>query len=215
MKINVPTDLRDVKLSQYVTYLKEVKKAEKKSNPIEYINIKKLEIFCNLTYKEVLNIKASSFNPLCIHIDTVLQQEGRFTEIIKLGDIKFGWVPNLDDLNWGEFLDLNNNISDWETIYISMGVLYRPIKRQRKGKYLVKEYEGDKYHHLLKDMPMDIVMGANVFFWNLGMDLGIATVNYLMEKAQLMPSSQTLIQNGDGTQQSTNYLVETLQSLKK
>jgi len=146
-------------------------------------------------------------------IKEVLIQEPDRVEFFNVGNIKFGWHPKLDSMSWGEFLDLNNNISDWETIIVSMGVLYRPVTKYYKGKYLIEEYKGDTYNDALMQMPMDAVMGAMVFFWSLGMDCAKYIAKYLEEEAMKMnfQSQLNLVENGVGIQQSMSLLGEMLQ----
>jgi len=162
-------------LAKYLEYLKAIKEAEKHPDP-NYLEIKKIEIFCNLTHIEVLNIEYSFISSISERIDEIIKQEPDLVMKFKVGDITFGWIPKLDDMKYSEFLDLNSNISDWETIVISMGVCYRPITKEFNGKYLVEEYKGDTYHDALKQMPMDAVVGAMVFFW---CSLGISATHFL------------------------------------
>lgn len=215
MKVTVPTSLKDISLSQYQTYLRELKNNKDESD--EYFRIKRLQIFCNLTYEQVLNIQYGSITEISNKIDEVLNSKNDYIERFTIDGINFGWLPKLDDMSYGEFLDLNNNISDWENMHVAMGVLYRPIIKELQNKYAIEPYGGDKYHEQLKHIKMDCVVGAMVFFWNLGMDLGIATANYLEEEMNKMSFQQqlTLVESGVGMQQLTTSLTEILQKMKQ
>jgi hypothetical protein len=215
MKVSVPTSLKDITLSKYLEYLKAIKEAQKHPDP-NYLNIKKIEIFCNLTHIEVLNIEYTFISTISERIDEILKEEPELVMKFKVGNINFGWLPKLDDMKYSEFLDLNTNISDWETMIISMGVVYRPITKEFNGKYLVEEYKGDTYHDALKEMPMDAVVGAMVFFWNLGLDCTTYILKYLEQKNTMSFQKQlNLVETGVGMQQSMNSLGETLQSMKR
>jgi hypothetical protein len=62
----------------------------------------------------------------------------------------------------------------------AMAVLFRPIKQKQGSKYLIEEYEGShKYSERMKNMPLDVVLGAMVFFWNLTSALLNCIPNYL------------------------------------
>jgi hypothetical protein len=216
MKILMPSSLRDIKLQQYVDYLKELEKSKLVPNQEEYINLKSMEIFCNLSHNDVMNIEYGVVTTITDRLKDILSKEPKRVESFKIENIEFGWLPKLDDMPYGEFLDLNNNISDWDTMVVAMGVLYRPITKKRKGKYLVEKYKGDTYHDSLMQMPMDAVIGAMVFFWNLGLDC----LNYMMssldkDKQMTFQNQLTLVNAGVGTQHSMNLLAETLQSMKK
>lgn len=215
MKVSVPSSLKDITLSKYLEYLKAIKEAEKHPDP-NYLEIRKIEIFCNLTHIEVLNIEYSFISSISERIDEIIKSEPELVKKFKIGDITFGWLPKLDDMKYSEFLDLNSNISDWETMIISMGVLYRPITKEFNGKYLVEEYKGDTYHDALKEMPMDAVVGAMVFFWNLGLDCTTYILKHLEQTTTMNFQKQlNLVENGIGMQQSMNSLGETLQSMKQ
>jgi hypothetical protein len=70
--------------------------------------------------------------------------------------------------------------------------------------------------------PLDVVMGATLFFWSLGNDLVQASLSYLEEEMEKNQKLNTTIQkglnslnNGDGTIQSMQSLKATLQSLMR
>jgi hypothetical protein len=215
MKLLVPTSLSDITLANYLRYLEELKLVESKNLPEYYLMTKMLEIFCNITEAEAKNVKLNNVIEITSNIKEILEQKPQRVEFFTVGSLKFGWVPKLDDLSWGEFLDLNSNISDWETIYISMAVLYRPVTRERKGKYLIEEYKGDTYHDAIKQMPMDAVLGAMVFFWNLGMELANSITKHLVAEAKNNPQMLNSLESTDGILLSMNYLEEILQSTKQ
>ena len=217
MKVTVPSSLADITLSQYLKYLDMVKDAEKKEDPDTFIEISILQIFCKLRYEDVMLIETSFVSNICDRIKTILSTEPGLVERFTVGNINFGWLPKLDDMNYGEFLDLNGNISDWETMVVAMGVLYRPITKEFKGKYLVEDYKGDTYHEALKEMPMEAVVGAMVFFWNLGLDC----TTYIMKHLETEMTGTdfreqlTIVERGIGIQQSMNYVGATLQNMKR
>lgn len=215
MKIIIPTSLKDITLSQYQRYQKEIDASVNRADQMEYLNIKKIQIFCGLTQAEVYNIQLGDIYSISEKIDLILEEQPQLVQKFELNGIKFGWVPELDKLLYGEFLDLNGNISDWDTMQAAMGVLYRPIiKEQSGGLYLVEKYKGDKYHKDLLEMPMDAVIGSMVFFWNLGMDLASCIIKSLEQDKELM-KQVNFQDNGIGIAQSMNSLVETLQSMKR
>lgn len=212
MKILVPTSLADITLSQYRNYLQFVDLNQSE----DFLMIKRIEIFCNLSNEDVMNFQFNSIVDISQKIYEVLNSQNEFIEKVTINGIDFGFIPKLDDMNYGEFLDLNNNISDWENIHIAMGVLYRPIVKRYKNLYTIEEYQGDKYHSYIKDITMDAVVGAMVFFWNLGKDLAESTLKYLEQEANKMnfQTQLTLLENGVGTQQLTTSLGEILQKTK-
>ena len=98
-----------------------------------------------------------------------------------------------------------------------MAVLYRPITFRKKDLYLIEEYEGtDKYAEIMKDSPVNVALGAIVFFYRLGNVLSTyladSLTKELMEDQELKAHSET---NGDGINQYMQSLKEISQNLKK
>jgi len=215
MKVTVPSSLADITLTQYLRYLQAIKDAEKQ-NDVNFLEIKMLEIFCNLTHIEVLDIEYSFVSSIAERIAQILKEEPQLVKKFTVGDITFGWLPKLDDMSYGEFIDLNGNISEWDTMVVAMGVLYRPITKEKNGKYLIEEYKGDTYHDALKQMPMSAIVGAMVFFWNLGLDCTTYITKHLELETNIPFQKQlNLVETGVGMQQSMNLLGETLQSMRR
>jgi len=213
MKVTVPESLKDITLLQYQKYQKEIDSSENRNDQMEYLNFKKLEIFCNLSESEVYNIQLTDVYNIAEKIELILQEQPPLISKFEISGIKFGFIPELDKISYGEFLDLNNNISEWENMVVAMGVLFRPIKNESKGGlYNIEKYKGEKYHKILKNMPMSAVMGSMVFFWNLGLELA-TYITKSSEVAEAMEQANFQI-NGGGIQHSMNLLTTTLQSMK-
>ena len=119
-------------------------------------------------------------------------------------------------MTFGEYVDIDTNISDWDNMHKTMAVLYRPIKKKIKDKYIIEEYKGDLYHEAMKIMPLDAAFSALIFFYHLGMDLSIGMTKFL-EKDKSQPTSQQsqiLEENGVGISRSINLLKEMLQDMR-
>ena len=75
------------------------------------------------------------------------------------------FIPNLDDISLGEYIDIDTYISEWDNIHIAMNVLYRPLKQKLKEKYLIEDYN-ENNNTVLQDMPLDAVMSSIFFFYH-------------------------------------------------
>jgi hypothetical protein len=100
--------------------------------------------------------------------------------------------------------------------------MYRPITKKVKDRYEIFEYTGsDEFSDVMKYAPLNVVLGATVFFSTLGSDLVQHTLISLETEIKKNPKIMTLakernlIKDGDGTIQSMRFLRETLQSLMK
>jgi hypothetical protein len=115
-------------------------------------------------------------------------------------------------------VDLDNYLSKWDDFHKAMAVMYRPIKKQKCNRYEIEDYKGTKeYADLMKYAPLDVVLPASVFFWNLGKELCEATLIYLEREAtkMILAKKRSLQLNGVGIQAYINSQREMLQELEK
>ncbi len=219
IQINVPTSLNEIPLKNYVDFLN----VQKGSNDEEFVAQKMIEIFCGIRLVDVAKIKLTSLNEMVVHFTELFNQKPKFQQTFKIGDIEFGFIPNLEDISFGEYVDLENNLQSWDSFNKAMAVMYRPIKTRIKDKYDIQEYSGTKeYQDLMQYAPLDVCIAASVFFYNLSNELLAATLNYLQKQIKKDPNlSTTLVKqlnlpsNGDGISQYMDSLKETLQSSMK
>jgi len=179
IKLNVPNKLSEIALSDYVKYLKILEINEDDENSDVFVQQKVLEIFCGVPYNESLEFKMSDVSKIVNVINNTLSEQPSLVKSFKLGDTEFGFIPKLDDMSFGEYIDIDTNIGDWDNMYRVMSVLYRPIKQKSGEKYLIDEYKGDLYHDAMRHTPMDAVISSLVFFYNLGKELSMAMIDFL------------------------------------
>ena len=63
-------------------------------------------------------------------------------------------------------------------------------------------------------MPMDAVLSSIIFFYNLGMDLSKAMLNFLNEEEMDLVQQQILEESGDGINRFSDSLKEILEDLR-
>jgi hypothetical protein len=126
-------------------------------------------------------------------------------------EVEFGFIPKLDNISLGEFVDLDNYINNWDDMHKAMAVLYRPVTAQKKNHYIIEDYESsDRYSEVLKDMPIDIALGALLFFYRLGKELSSYLMDYFQKEAKDNSHlKQALEENGVGINQYMQSLKET------
>ena len=215
-EIVIPTSLSEIPLKSYQEFMKVVEK----SNDEEFIGQKTIEIFCGLKMKDVVKVKWSDVKSLTLHLNEIFKAKPKFQATFKIENTEFGFIPNLEDMTFGEYIDLESNISSIETFHKAMAVMYRPITKKVKDRYEIFEYTGsDEFSDVMKFAPLNVVLGATLFFSTLGSDLVQHTLTSLeMEikknpKIMTLAKERNLINDGDGTIQSMRFLRETLQSL--
>ena len=210
LKIQVPSDMSEIKLSQYQKFL-EI--SEKHKEDTRFINESLVAIFCNLPNTVVSKLRAKDFENIVAKVTDVLSQKPDFQMQVRVGGQLYGFIPNLEDITIGEQADAETFIKDWGTMHQAMNVLYRPVTNNRKDTYEIKEYEGDGKG---LDLPLDVVIGAMGFFLTLFSDLLKTTLNYTeVAVEQETKYKQILQENGLGTKTFTHLLTETYSSLTK
>ena len=119
-------------------------------------------------------------------------------------------------MTFGEYVDLDTYLADWELMHKAIGVLFRPITFSKKEKYLVEDYESsDKYD--ITNTTLDIVFGSLVFFYNLRNELQNHILNYLatQQEVELPQHLRDSLQNGVGINPSMVSLMETFSNMMK
>ena len=219
MKLDLllPTSLSEIPLSRYQQFIK----TKEASNDDEFIAQKMIQIFCGIDLKDVGKIKMKHLNELIAHFTKVFSEKPKLIRQFKIKNIEFGFIPKLDEITFGEYVDLEHHLQNWKTYHKAMAVMYRPIKEKHGNTYTIVNYEpNEDMQDLMKFAPLDVAISSSVFFWTLGSELLNLTINYLQNELKTMTSSSTakdnnLVNNGDGIIQSMHLLKEMLPDLTK
>jgi len=211
IEINVPTSLSEVTLGQYQKFLKIAE-----DNPEgNFLNAKMIEIFCGIPLSDSYKLKMSSVTAIIDILNELLSQTPKRVEQFTMNGVQYGFIPDLDEMSLGEYVDLDGSASDWNNMHIAMNVLYRKIKIKKSGKYNIVDYNVENPEKM-KDMPLDAAIGSLFFFYNLGMELSKHTILSSSNQVEMEVYQEQLISqtNGDGISQFMVSLTEILQDLK-
>tara|TARA_R100001015_G_C4607518_1_gene162638 strand:+ start:207 stop:857 length:651 start_codon:yes stop_codon:yes gene_type:complete len=210
IKLTVPTDLSEIRLSQYQKYYK----IQEDNKDESFLATKMIEIFCDISHKDSFRMKLRDVTRVTNILGDMFEQKPQLKRRFVLNGVEYGFIPNLDDMTLGEYVDLDTYISKWDDMHKAMAVLYRPIETSLGNKYTIEKYTGEN-QDTMKDIPLDIVFGSMLFFYRLGIDLSKVMMSYFQDKKE-MPSQQlqTLMQNMDGLDKFTTSVNTILQELK-
>lgn len=216
MKVNltIPTSYSDITIEQYQRFFN----IADNNDEGDFLNQKTIEILCNtdkahlLPYSDtidILNIISETFKSQPKHLQT-----------FKIDNVEYGFIPNLDDMTFGEYIDINNYIDKVEDFHKALAVLYRPITAKFKNMYDIEPYKGsDVYAFQMKKAPLEAILGAKVFFYNLANELLKVTADSIQdlpkEMVQTIQQRLNLANDGDGISQFTDLLKEMLDDLMK
>jgi len=211
IEINVPTSLNEITLGQYQKFLKVSEENPEGS----FLNAKMIEIFCGIPLSDSYKLKMSSVQAIVDILTEMLNETPAHIDKFTLDGVVYGFVPDLDEMTLGEYVDIDGNASDWQKMQIAMSVLYRPVITNKGGKYNIKEYTADNPDNM-KDMPLGAAIGSLFFFYSLGIELSKHTIlsSSNQQEMETIHSMLTSGENGDGINQFTVSLEEMLESLK-
>jgi len=203
--ISVPISLKYIKLGNYQKFLQI-------ENPSTEDLIKCL---LEVSSPDLARMKASDVDHIAAELNELFEVDHQFVNQFELYGKRFGFIPKLDDITYGENKDITNYINDWGNMHKAMAVLFRPIEKKLSNQYIIEDYEGSHvYSDVMKDMPLSVVLGSMVFFYNLTNELLNYIPNYLQKqiKKEQMTGADSL-ENGEVILNSILLLKETLQDL--
>ena len=220
--ITVPSDLSEITVGQYQEYL--LKTENLVGDDIAAMTV---SIFCNIDIEAVKYMTASDILSTASHINYLFSLDHELQMRVKLHGVDLGFNPNLDKMSFGEYIDLDENVTDWQKMHVALSVVYRPITMTHGERYSIAPYIGAdhvedgaelSYMDCMKELPMSVALGATVFFYALEKESLETMITYLVkatEEAMNTVLSHSLPSNGDGITAYIRLLKEMLQDSMK
>ena len=207
IEIIVPEAWEDVKLSQYIAYMKALKPYQGTEEYATVMYEKAINHFCDLSTDMLRKLPMENYNGIMHHMKELFA-EGEQLPVVKkfvVGDTTYGFIPNLDSMTYGEYLDLSTYSKDlWANLPTFLSIIYRPIIKTKGDTYEVKPHNGtdqDVIDLFTVALTMDIVWGAIGFFTALQKDLWKGMATYSVQMLEKMKTNsqvvETLIKNGE------------------
>ena len=199
LKITLPEDISDITLEQSQKYLSIIEREDIN----EFDKTKRIvTLFTGLKRREVELIDVGDYDVIVRQINKALDLDVSFENRFSINGVEYGFVPKLDDITAGEYIDLSSYGTSPDTLHKVMAVLFRPvILSDAFGNYEIESYTANsEYADVMKQAPMNVVNGMLVFFCLLSSELqihilkSIATVQAEAKLRQVITS-----RNGDGT----------------
>ena len=211
IKINVPESLHDITLGQYQNYLD----AQEKIDDEYQLGSRMIEIFCKIPVQDVFQFRMSHITNIQKTLIKIFEHKtDSLINRFSIHDIEYGFIPSLDEMTFGEYVDVDTYIKDWQEMHKAMAVLYRPINSKYDDRYSIVNYDGLDTD-IMKDMPLSVCFSSIVFFYNLGIELSQIMMGYM----ELMSPTQrqqleALELSGGGISQFSHSLRVMLEDLK-
>ena len=161
-KITVPNKLSEITLGQYQKFNKILGK----DPDLDFLRKKTIQIFCGVELANIENYKYTSIVHVTEIINKMFEEKPKLIQRFEKNGVEYGFIPVLTDMTFGEFVDLDTLMSDWDTMDDAMGVLFRKVKQKHKDQYMIEDYDSDKRVNM-SDMPLDVALGAIFFLQSL------------------------------------------------
>lgn len=197
VEYSIPEDWSEIKYIDYIKFYQSVKPYENTEEYVEKCLERAAYYFCGIDSDVYKQLPVENFSEISQQILNLIEssKNHKLIQSFNLLDVDYGFIPSLDDMTYGEYVDLITYSKEtWENMPLLMSILYRPISDKSKDKYKIQPYNGtvDSQVELFKSkMTMDIVFGALSFFLRLQLDLLNATLTYSMENLTKKTDEQT------------------------
>ena len=213
MKINIPENLNEITIKQFFDF----KKCAETSNDEFYLRLAMISIFCDVSIDDLKsNLKVKDFNEITDHLTNVLKSEPMHVERFTIAGKEYGFIPNLDEITAGEYIELSELFKDEETHLEQMATMYRPVIKKVKGLYNIEPFESsDRYKDVMNAAPISAYLGSKVFFCDLLKELLISLTFYLNQEQTSEHLEQLLANAGGGISQYIQSLETMYTNLKK
>lgn len=213
MKINIPENLNEITIKQFFDF----KKCCDTNQDDQYLRLAMVSIFCDVSVEDIKKISSKDFIDISNQLTNVLKETPVHVERFIINGVEFGFIPNLENITAGEYIELDTLFKDEETYLEQMAVMYRPIVSKHKNLYRIEPFEStEKHKDIMIAAPISAYLGSKVFFCNL--------LNELLESFQLFlimggkevtDLGEVLATNGVGINQFIQSLEEVSMNLKK
>lgn len=189
MKINVPENINEIKLEQW-------QKLMGAADGGKFTQESVLKIIFGIRRSKLNQMKSKDVANLSNQVVMLFTKKSKFERIFVMDGIKYGIVPNLDEMTFGELTDIDENVSP-DKYHRLMSILYRPIVKEALNTYSVEDYKGTNDKML--EMPLGVALGCLDFFFRLGQQLVSDTL-----KSATQEKVASLPKNGVGISPSTH-----------
>ena len=200
--MRLPNSLQEITIDKYLKAIDIINNEDIDLS----VMLRVLNLFTDKTFENLLDYPITELDKNYQHIVKVLNEKPKFQTTFLLDGKEYGFIPNLEQMKSGEYIDLTNNLG--KDILASMAVMYRPVTRKFKDVYDIEKYKGTDNKEIFKNAPISVYLGAHVFFWNLTNDL-LKLMPQFLEQELTEEQKADLEKNGVGLSQLSE-LVENI-----
>lgn len=170
VKFTIPEGMHDVSIAKW----KQLQAITENTASDTAKVAKVVSLLCDVEERHVMGLTTEGFNQLQADLQWALKPTKESWPLIPttyIDGIEYGFIPDLTDLSVGEFADLDNLVASgnaYDHLEEVMAILYRPVTKRWRKFYDIEDYDPKpKDKEVMKEMTMDVALGAVVFFWTI------------------------------------------------
>ena len=218
IEIKVPTDYSAITFKKWMRLQRELKNYEDEEDAQNMILVSHL---CDLSTDIIMKLDEGTLSKIKQDLYSFLNStDYELQRIVKIGDIEYGFEPNLSKMAYGAYLDISKfkdiQINDdWLAI---MQILYRPITKKRGSLYEIEPYTGweEWNKEMWEEVSMSIHFGGFFFFTRLYKTLLQSILNSTKNQMEMYPNIKSILEeSGEIIHQLSNSPEKIYSSLIK
>jgi hypothetical protein len=179
LKFSIAANAKGVTLGKYIDYQNAVDKVEQ------------VRIITGKSSESIKLLQMPIIDEIIMRFEAAIKLGGSdFERKVRVGAIELGFIPNLQEMTFGEYVDLDSacanlykdGIINGEAAHKLMCILYRPVKAKFGQYYDIEPYKTDakrKYADAIKELTLDHVLNVLLFFSSLEIELYNSSLEYL------------------------------------
>ena len=182
IKVKIAANAKAVTLGQYQDYQNAMDAAER------------VRIITGKSMDSIKLLQARVIDEIILKFEAAVQlcTDG-FERKVRVGAIELGFIPDLTEMTFGEYVDLDSACTDLykdgkldaDAALKLMAILYRPVVAKWAGRYDIEPYDSTKvvkYIDEVKKLTLDHVLNVLVFFSSLEQELYGSSLEYLAKE---------------------------------
>ena len=182
IKVNIAANAKAVTLAQYIDYQNAVDASER------------VRVITGKSMDSIKLLQANVIDEIIMKFEAAIQlcADG-FEHKVRIGAIELGFIPDLTEMTFGEYVDLDSNCNNLykdgklnaNAALKMMAILYRPVMAKWAGRYDIEKYDSTKvgrYIDSVKQLTLDHVLNVLLFFSSLEQELYGSSLDYLAKE---------------------------------
>jgi hypothetical protein len=196
IKVNIPASAAGVTLGKYIDY----------QNAVD--NTERVHVITGKSSESIRLMQSNVIDEIIMRYEAAIKLgTNSFKRKVRINAIELGFIPNLSEMSFGEYVDLDSACSDLykdgkingHAAFKMMCILYRPITAKFGEYYDIEKYNTSnirKYEDNVKQLTLDDVLNCLLFFSTLEIELYNSSLDYLAKEIteivkEMQPQHQT------------------------